>query len=77
MDNPNPPPHPLIVPDSHRDTLDRVAHVLALLKEAEAPDGLSDAARTGLFWIHDMLGDAVRHVSNGLISTQKSSSRGD
>lgn len=60
------PAHPLIEPASPRDTLDRVAHVIELLKELNLAEGLSPSARAGLFWVHGMLADAVKHVSDEL-----------
>ena len=60
------PIHPIISDDSHRDTLDRVAHVIELLKELDLSDGLTPSARAGLYWIHRMLADTVKHVSDGL-----------
>jgi len=38
------PSHPIISDDSHRDTLDRVAHVIELLKELDLSDGLTPSA---------------------------------
>jgi hypothetical protein len=60
------PVHPIISDDSHRDTLDRVAHVIELLKELDLSEGLTPSARAGLYWIHCMLADTVKHVSDGL-----------
>lgn len=60
------PIHPIISDDSHRDTLDRVAHVIELLKVLDLSEGLTPSARAGLYWIHCMLADTVKHVSNGL-----------
>ncbi len=60
------PTHPIISDDSHRDTLDRVAHVIELLKELDLSEGLTPSARAGLYWIHRMLADTVKHVSDGL-----------
>ena len=65
------PIHPIISNDSHRDTLDRVAHVIELLKELNLSEGLSPSARAGLYWIHCMLADTVKHVSDGLKETTK------
>ena len=62
----DPPVHPIISDDSHRDTLDRVAHVIELLKELDLSEGLTPSARAGLYWIHRMLADTVKHVSDGL-----------
>jgi hypothetical protein len=58
--------HPIISETSHRDTLDHVAHVIELLKQLDLSEGLTPGARAGLYWIHRMLADAVRHVSDGL-----------
>jgi len=60
------PIHPIISEDSHRDTLDRVAHVIELLKELDLSEGLTPSARAGLYWIHRMLADTIKHVSDGL-----------
>ncbi len=60
------PRHPIVSETFHRDTLDRVAQVIALLEQLDLSDGLTPSARTGLYWIHAMLGDAVRHVSDAL-----------
>ncbi len=60
------PRHPIVSETLHRDTLDRVAHVIALLEQLDLSDGLTPSARTGLYWIHSMLADAVRHVSDAL-----------
>ena len=67
------PIHPIISNDSHRDTLDRVAHVIELLKELNLSEGLSPSADAGLYWIHCMLADTVKHVSDGLNETTKRS----
>jgi hypothetical protein len=60
------PRHPIVSETFHRDTLDRVAQVIALLEQLDLSDGLTPSARTGLYWIHAMLGDAVKHVSDAL-----------
>ncbi len=60
------PKHPIVSETLHRDTLDRVAHVIALLEQLDLADGLTPSARTGLYWIHSMLADAVKHVSDAL-----------
>lgn len=60
------PIHPIISDDCHRDTLDRVAHVIELLKVLGLSEGLTPSARAGLNWIHCMLADTVKHVSDGL-----------
>ena len=67
------PTNPIIAGDSgsyvgHRDTLDRVAAILQLLTEQNAPDGLSPKAESGRYWIQLMLVDAVKYVSDGLDS---------
>ena len=62
----NVPEHPIISDTSHRDTLDHVAHVIELLEQLDLSEGLTPSARAGLYWIHRMLADAVRHVSDGL-----------
>lgn len=58
--------HPIISTSLHRDTLDRVADVLELLEQLDLSDGLTPSARAGLHWIHHMLVDATKHVSDGL-----------
>lgn len=58
--------HPIISTSLHRDTLDRVADVLELLEQLDLSDGLTPRARAGLHWIHHMLVDATKHVSDGL-----------
>lgn len=50
----------------HRDTLNRVADVIKLLELLDLSDGLSPGARAGLHWIHQMLTDAIKHVSDSL-----------
>ena len=60
------PVHPIISDGSHRDTLDHVAHVIELLKELDLSEGLTPSARAGLYWIHRMLADTIKHVSDGL-----------
>lgn len=60
------PGHPIISDDCHRDTLDRVAHVVELLKVVDHSEGLTPSARAGLYWVHCMLADTVKHVSDGL-----------
>lgn len=59
------PGHPIISND-FRDTLDRVAHIIELLEELNLSEGLTPSARAGLYWIHRMLADTVKHVSDGL-----------
>lgn len=60
------PEHPIISDASHRDTLDHVVHVIELLEQLDLSEGLTPGARAGLYWIHRMLADTVRHVSDGL-----------
>lgn len=60
------PEHPIISESSHRDTLDHVIHVIELLEQLDLSEGLAPGARAGLYWIHRMLADAVRHVSDVL-----------
>ena len=60
------PEYSIIESSSPRDTLDRVAHVIELLKELDLSEGLTPSARAGLYWIHCMLADTVKHVSDGL-----------
>lgn len=60
------PAHPIISNTLHRDTLDRVTHIIELLEQLDLSDGLTANARSGLYWIHRMLADAVKHVSDGL-----------
>lgn len=43
-----------------------VACVIELLEQLDLSEGLMSSARTGLYWIHRMLADAVKHVSEGL-----------
>jgi len=63
----NPTPnHPFISDSLHRDTLDRVACVIELLEQLDLSEGMTPGARAGLHWIHRMLVDAVKHVSDGL-----------
>jgi hypothetical protein len=60
------PGHPIISETLHRDTLDRVAHVIELLEQLDLTEGLTPRARTGLYWIHSMLADAIKHVSDAM-----------
>jgi hypothetical protein len=60
------PDHPIISTTLHRDTLDRVVHVIDLLQQLDLSEGLTPNARAGLYWIHHMLADTVKHVSNHL-----------
>jgi len=62
----NIPDHPIISDDLHRDTLDRVVHIIELLEQLDLSDGLTPSARAGLYLIHRMLADAIKHVSDGL-----------
>jgi hypothetical protein len=62
----NIPAHPIISDTLHRDTLDRVVHIIELLEQLDLTAGLTPSARSGLYWIHRMLADAVKHVSDGL-----------
>lgn len=43
------PIHLIISNDSHRDTLNHVAHVIELLKELDLSEGLTPSARAGLY----------------------------
>ncbi len=65
------PEHPIISDTSHRDTLDRVVHVIELLEQVDLSEGLTPSARAGLYWIHHMLADTVRHVSDELRNRPK------
>lgn len=60
------PDHPIISDTSHRDTLDRVADIIELLQQVNLSDGLTPNARAGLYWIHHMLADSIKHVSDEL-----------
>jgi hypothetical protein len=64
------PHHPIISKTSHRDTLDRVAHLIELLEELDLSEGLTPGARAGLYWTHQMLADAVKYVSDKLKTTE-------
>jgi hypothetical protein len=68
------PEHPIICDSSHRDTLDHVAHVIELLERLDLSEGLTPSARAGLYWVHRMLADTVKHVSDGLRDRPKSRS---
>ena len=63
---PRVPDHPIISTTLHRDTLDRVVHVIDLLQQLDLSEGLTPSAQAGLYWIHHMLADAVKHVSDHL-----------
>jgi hypothetical protein len=58
--------YPIISGTLHRDTLNRVADVIKLLEQLDLSDGLTPSARAGLYWIHHLLADAIKHVSDGL-----------
>lgn len=60
------PSHPIVIDCLHRDTLDRVADIIELLRLLDLQDGMSPRARAGLYWIHDMLIDTVKHISDDL-----------
>lgn len=60
------PRHPIVNERFHRDTLNRVAHVIELLEELDLSHGITPGARAGLYWIHSMLADTVKHVSDAL-----------
>ncbi len=66
------PAHPIISDSlvksvSQRDTLDRVASIIALLQELEFSEGISVNAGTGLYWILAMLEDTVKYVSDSSV----------
>ena len=65
------PEHPIISDTSHRDTLDRVVHVIELLEQLDLSEGLTPSARAGLYWIHHMLAGTVKHVSDELRNRPK------
>jgi hypothetical protein len=65
--------YPIISGTLHRDTLNRVADVIKLLEQLDLSDGLTPSARAGLYWIHHMLADAIKHVSDGLRRPDKMS----
>ena len=60
------PCNPIISDALHRDTLDRCAHVIEMLEQLDLSEDLTPRARTGLYWVHLMLADAVKHVSDSL-----------
>lgn len=66
---PDIPDHPIISRGQHRDTLDRVADIVELLQQLDLSEGLTPNARTGLYWIHHMVADTVKHISNQLGET--------
>ena len=65
----NIPEHPIISDTLHRDTLDRVVHIIELLQQLDLSDGQTPAARAGLYWIHGMLAESVKYVSDVLKET--------
>lgn len=69
--------HPIISDSLHRDTLDRVADVMELLEQPDLSDGLTPSALAGLHWIHHMLVDATKHVSDSLRLHDKRSAMRD
>lgn len=60
------PRHPIVSETYHRDSLNRVVHVIELLEQLDLSDGMTPGARAGLYWIHSMLADTVKHVSDAL-----------
>ena len=60
------PEHPIISATLHRDTLDRVVHIIELLQQLDLSEGLTPASRAGLYWIHGMLAESVKYVSDAL-----------
>ena len=62
----NIPVHPIISDTLHRDTLDRVVHIIELLQQLDLSEGLTPTARAGLYWIHGMLAESVKYVSDVL-----------
>jgi hypothetical protein len=60
------PRHPIISDVSHRDTLDRVVHLIELIGELDLSEGLTPDAHAGLYWMHRILADAIKHVSDNL-----------
>lgn len=69
------PSHPIIIDCQHRDTLDHVADIIELLKLVELEDGMNPSARAGIYWVHCMLADTVKHVSNGLSGWEPKTAR--
>ena len=57
---------PIISKTMHRDTLDRVAYVIELLEYMDLSDGMSPNAQSGLYWIHRMIIDSVKYVSDNI-----------
>lgn len=50
----------------HRDTLDHVAQEMELLDQLDLSNGLTPGAEAGLYWIHRVIIDSVKHVSDNL-----------
>jgi hypothetical protein len=71
----NIPTHPIISDTLHRDTLDRVVHIIELLQQLDLSEGLTPAARAGLYWIHGMLAESVKYVSDALRETDPRASK--
>ncbi len=69
------PRHPIVSESLHRDTLNRVVHVIELLEELDLSHGMTPGARAGLFWIHSMLADTVKHVSDALAEPPRKQAR--
>ena len=69
------PSHPLISDCMHRDTLDRVADIIEMLNLLDVQEGMNPRARAGLYWIHGMLVDTVKHVSDGLSGWEPTAGR--
>ena len=65
------PGHPIISATLHRDTLDRVVHIIELLQQLDLSEGLTPTARAGLYWIHALLGESVKYVSDALRETDQ------
>jgi hypothetical protein len=62
----NIPEHPIISHTLHRDTLDRVVYMIELLQQLDLSEGLTPTARAGLYWMHGMLAESVKYVSDAL-----------
>ncbi len=58
--------HPIVQDENHRDSLNRVVQVLALLQHLDLQAGLSSEADAGWFWVTKMLRDSIQHVSDSL-----------
>lgn len=54
--------NPIVSDTLHLDTLDRVVHILELLERLDLSEGLTENARSGLYWIHVILADAIKYV---------------